>query len=62
VTLLYKNLTGNEPAAADLGNYTTLINNGTYTKTSLAQFACDNLINTNNIKLTGLAQTGLLYS
>ena len=62
VTLLFKNLAGVSPSAQDLNTWTTQISNGTYTQTSLAQFACDNAINTTNIKLTGLAQTGLAYA
>ena len=62
VTLLFQNLAHTNPSAADLITWTNQISNGTYTQTSLAQFACDNAINTNNINLTGLAQTGLAYS
>ena len=62
VTLLYQNLAHTAPSAADLSNYTSLITKGTFTPVSLAQFACDNALNTNNINLTGLAQSGLTYS
>ena len=62
VTLLFQNLAHANPTAQDLSTWTNQISNGTYTQTSLAQFACDNAINTNNINLTGLAQTGLTYS
>ena len=62
VTLLYQNLAHTAPSATDLSNYTSLITKGTFTPVSLAQFACDNALNTNNINLTGLAQSGLTYS
>jgi hypothetical protein len=62
VTLLFQNLASVTPSAQDLTTWTNQITNGTYTQTSLAQFACDNILNTNNIKLTGLAQTGLQFS
>ena len=62
VTLLFQNLARVNPSATDLATWTNLISNGTYTQTSLAQFACDHAINLNNINLTGLSQTGLAYS
>ena len=62
VTLLFQNLAHATPSASDLSTWTNLISNGTYTQTSLAQFACDNAINANNINLTGLSQTGLAYT
>ena len=62
VTLLFQNLAHANPGAQDMATWTNQITNGTYTQTSLAQFACDNAINTANINLTGLMQTGLQYS
>ena len=62
VTLLFQNLAHANPGAQDLATWTNQISNGTYTQTSLAQFACDNALNTTNINLTGLTQTGLQYS
>ena len=61
VSLLFQNLANTSPSAQDLNTWTNLIANGTYTQTSLAQFACDNALNTNNINLTGLVQKGLQF-
>lgn len=61
VTLLYRNLVGVAPSAAQLASWTDAMAAGQYTQTSLALFAADNGINLANINLVGLAQTGLDY-
>ena len=61
VALLYKNLIHALPSAQDSAMWVNQIVNKTYTQVSLAQFACDSAFNTDNIALSGLAQTGLLY-
>jgi hypothetical protein len=61
VALFYKNLIHALPSAQDSAMWVNQIVNKTYTQVSLAQFACDSAFNTDNIGLTGLAQTGLLY-
>jgi hypothetical protein len=62
VALLYKNLVHTSPSAQDSAFWVNQVLNKTYTQVSLAQFACDSGFNTDNIALTGLAQTGLAYS
>ena len=61
INLLYQNLINTTPSAADLNSWSALIQNKTYTNASLAQFACDTSINTQNINLTGLTDKGVLF-
>lgn len=61
VKLVYKNVAGAAPTAAVLGSYVSLLDNGTYTQTSLAQLACETDANKLNIDLVGLAGHGLEY-
>jgi len=61
VTLLYQNLTGVKPLEPDLDFWTNTIEMGQFTQTSLAIFAADHEINTTNIDLVGLTQTGIEY-
>jgi Ca2+-binding RTX toxin-like protein len=61
VKLLYTNVIGVAPDAATLASFTSLLDNGTYTVSSLGILAADISYNTDNIHLTGLAATGLAY-
>ncbi len=61
IELLYQNLTGAKPSGADLNFWANTIETGQYTQTSLAIFAADHDINTTNIDLVGLMQTGIEY-
>jgi Ca2+-binding RTX toxin-like protein len=61
VKLLYTNVIGVAPDAATLASFTSLLDNGTYTVSSLGILAADISYNTDNIHLTGLAVTGLAY-
>ncbi len=61
VNLLYTNVVGSAPGAADLAFYVGLLNNGTYTAASLGVLAADTALNTDNINLVGLANSGLEY-
>ncbi len=61
VNLLYTNVVGSAPGAADLAFYVGLLNNGTYTAASLGVLAADTALNTVNINLVGLATSGLEY-
>jgi len=61
VNLLYTNVVGSAPGAADLAFYVDLLNNGTYTAASLGVLAADTALNTVNINLVGLANSGLEY-
>jgi serralysin len=61
VKLLYTNVIGVAPDAATLKSFTDLLDNGTYTVSSLGILAADISYNTDHINLTGLAVTGLAY-
>lgn len=61
VNLLYANLIGSKPSGSDLNYWTSTISSGQFTQNSLAIMAADHEINTTNIDLVGLAQTGILY-
>lgn len=59
VQLLYRNLTGGDPSAADLAFWVSSLNRGGYTPVSLAQMASQLELNALNIDLVGLIQQGL---
>mgnify|MGYP002149778589 CR=1 FL=1 len=61
VRLLYTNVIGTAPGAAELGYFVGLLNDGTYTQASLAFLACETLENAQHIDLVGLASTGIDY-
>ncbi len=61
VNLLYTNVVGSAPGAADLAFYVGLLNNGTYTAASLGVLAADTVLNSVNVNLVGLANSGLEY-
>ena len=61
VKLLYQNLLGITPSQAHLDFWTNKLESGQFTQTSLALFAADHDINTANIDLIGLSQTGIAY-
>ena len=61
VDLIWTNIVGPPTAADNLPQYSTLIDNGTYTAAELAMVAADHSLNTTNIDLVGLSQTGLKY-
>ena len=60
VSLLWTNVIGTKPTAADKQPFITLLENG-MTAGALAQLAADTSFNTTNINLVGLAQTGIEY-
>ena len=62
VDLLYYNLVGVKPDAQTEKSFVDLINNHTYTAASLGDMAANLDLNKANIHLTGLQQTGLIYS
>ncbi|HIJ90375.1 MAG TPA: hypothetical protein HPP95_05900 [Deltaproteobacteria bacterium] len=62
VNLLYYNLVDVLPSAVDLGYWTGTLTSGQFTQTSLAVMAADHSLNTENINLTGLTQTGIVYT
>ncbi|MCS5642301.1 MAG: trypsin-like peptidase domain-containing protein, partial [Dehalococcoidia bacterium] len=61
VDLLWTNIVGPPTPADNLPQYSALIDNGTYTAAELAVAAADHSLNTTNIDLVGLSQTGLEY-
>ena len=61
VDLIWTNIVGPPTAADNLPQYSALIDNGTYTAAQLAIAAADHSLNTTNIDLIGLSQTGLEY-
>jgi len=61
VKLLYQNLLGTAPSASDLNYWEGTVSSGQYTHASLAMMAADSGVNTANIHLVGMAQTGLGY-
>jgi Ca2+-binding RTX toxin-like protein len=60
VSLLWTNVIGTKPTAADKQPFITLLENG-MTAGALAHLAADSSFNTTNINLVGLAQTGIEY-
>jgi len=61
INLLYQNLVETTPSTADQDYWVNVISSGQYSHVSLALFAADTSLNTNNIDLIGLADTGLAY-
>lgn len=61
VSLVWSNLFGAAPAAAEAAPYIAMIDSGSYSAGALAAMAADTAFNTTNINLTGLAQTGIEF-
>ncbi len=61
VNLLFQNIVGAAPSAADLATYTGLLNSGALARADLAVSAADHALNQSNINLVGLATTGIEY-
>jgi len=61
VNLLYTNVVGTPPPAADLALFTGWLDSGAYTRASLGVLAADTALNTANVNLVGLATSGLEY-
>jgi hypothetical protein len=61
VNLLYKNVFGGVPDAELLALYKGFLDNGFYTQGSLGVLAADTSINTANINLIGMVQTGVEF-
>jgi hypothetical protein len=62
VTLLYTNVVGVAPSAADLAFYTGLLDSKAHTPGSLGLLAAETSLNLANIDLVGLTATGLAFS
>lgn len=61
VNLFFGTLVGRAPSSDEQGYYTGLVSSGQFTLNSLAWMAANTSLNTDNIGLTGLMQTGLDY-
>ncbi len=61
VKFVYHNVAGVDPGASDLEYYMQLLDTGVFTQASLAVAAAVTSLNTSNIGLTGLAQTGIEF-
>lgn len=61
VDLLYSNVVGSAPSAADRAYFVSLLADGTYTPATLGILACDTDLNLANIDLVGLAKAGLEF-
>ena len=62
VTLLYSNVVGANPPAADLASYVGLLDGGSYTEGQLGIIAANALYNTNQIGMSDLILHGLDYT
>lgn len=62
VTLLYTNVVGSAPDAANLAYFKGLLDNGGMTQGSIGVLAADTSLNTTNVNLVGLAQTGIEFT
>lgn len=61
VNLLYKNLTGALPSAAEEASYVQLLEGGSYSPASLALYAANHVLNKTNIGFIGIVEHGLIY-
>lgn len=61
VNLLYTNVTGTTASEATLASYVALLESGQHTQASLGVLASETDINSLNINLTGLQESGLDY-
>jgi len=62
VEMIWENLIGPPTPADNIGQYSALIDNGTYSAAELAIVAADHSLNTTAIDLVGLALTGVEYA
>lgn len=61
VKLVYANVVGQPPGAADLALFTGLLDSGAYTQQSMALMASQHEGNTTSLQLVGLAESGLPF-
>ncbi len=62
VSLLYTNVVGSAPDAANLAFYKGQLDDGSFTQGTLGVLAADTGLNTTNINLVGLSQTGIEFT
>lgn len=61
VNLVYRNVVGVAPGAADLAQFKGLLDTGVYTQAGLALLACQVGVNTESLDLMGLANAGIEF-
>ena len=61
VKIIWQNVTGTPIDSVNLSDYVNLLNNGTFTQTTLLSIAATSTFNQNNLNLVGLSQTGVEY-
>jgi hypothetical protein len=61
VDLLYANLTGAAPGAAQKAYYVGLLDQGVFSQDGLGQLAAETALNAAHIDLVGLCNTGIDY-
>ncbi|MBI5256038.1 MAG: DUF4214 domain-containing protein [Burkholderiales bacterium] len=62
VELLYRNIAGTAPTAAEAAPYVALLDRGELSQTQLAQLACDSTLTALAIDLVGLQASGLAFT
>ncbi len=62
VSLLYGNVVGFPPSAADEAYFVDLLDSSVYSAASIGLFAAETALNLENIDFTGLSQSGLEYN
>jgi hypothetical protein len=61
VNTVYRNVVGVAPTAAERDNFVALLENGSYTQTSLGVLAAQIALNAQSIEIVGLAETGISF-
>jgi hypothetical protein len=62
VSTVYRNVVGVAPTAAERDSFVALLDNGTYTQTSLGVLAAQIAVNAQSVDITGLADTGIAFT
>jgi serralysin len=62
VNTVYRNVVGVAPTAAERDSFVSLLDNGTYTQTSLGVLAAQTGLNAQSVEITGLADTGVPFT
>lgn len=62
VNAVYRNVVGVAPTVAERDNFVALLDNGTYTQTSLGVLAAQIALNAQSVEITGLAETGIAFT
>lgn len=62
VNTVYRNVVGVAPSAADRDSFVAMLDNGTYTQTSLGVLAAQISLNAQSVEIAGLADTGIAFT